>query len=104
MKLDDLINEYTLSKPAIEVVEKEKHELKYFGSLRKVPGHRLFSFNRKTFEIKEVKFEKQFQWENGKFVEVSKVTIEPNCFYEQALNKKNFVKRLIRRGIIIKKV
>ena len=26
--------------------------------------------------------------------------IDPNCFYEQALNKKNFIKRLKRLGLI----
>lgn len=105
MKLDNLIEEYTLNKPAIEVVEKEKQEYRYLGSLRRIPGHRLFSFNRRTFEIKEIKPEVIFTYNSGKgrTLPTSKVNVEPGCYYDQALNKKNFIKRLIRNGIIIRK-
>ena len=33
-------------------------------------------------------------------VKKSDVVVEKDCFYEQALNLKNFIKRLRRRGII----
>lgn len=105
MKLDNLIEEYTLNKPAIEVVEKEKQEYRYLGSLRRVHGHKLFSFNKRTFEIKEIEPEVIFTYNSGKgkTLPTSKVKVEPGCYYDQALNKKNFIKRLIRNGIIIRK-
>lgn len=30
----------------------------------------------------------------------SRVKVEKDCYYEQALNMKNFIKRLRRRGIV----
>ena len=33
-------------------------------------------------------------------VTTSKTVIEPDCYYEQALNEKNFRKRLKRIGLI----
>lgn len=37
---------------------------------------------------------------NGKPIMKNKVVIEPDCYYEQALNEKNFRKRLKRIGLI----
>lgn len=31
------------------------------------------------------------------------IIIEPDCIYRQALNKKNFIKRLVREGILVVK-
>ena len=33
-------------------------------------------------------------------VEKAKVVVEKNCIYGQALNKKNFIRHLVRRGTI----
>ena len=35
---------------------------------------------------------------------VKKVDVKQGCFYRQALNEKNFIKKLIREGILKQKV
>lgn len=83
------------------VVEAEKH-LKLLGSMRRVPGHTVFSFNSQTFEIKPAPVVKEAGLGlDGKPIFKTKITIEANCIYDQALNKKNFLKRLIRKGILV---
>lgn len=37
---------------------------------------------------------------NGKPITKTKTVIEPDCYYEQALNEKNFRKRLKRIGLL----
>ena len=32
--------------------------------------------------------------------DVKRIDVKPGCFYRQALNKKNFVRKLIKEGII----
>lgn len=62
--------------------------LKHVGRQKKVPGHTLFAYNRVTgtcFPAPVV---------NGG------VLMEQDCIYRQALNMKNFKKRLRREGII----
>jgi hypothetical protein len=61
----------------------------------------LFSFNVKTGEIKPVKLVREASIGlDGKPVFKEKITVEKDCYYEQALNLKNFIKRLKRRGLI----
>lgn len=68
---------------------------------RRVPGHILFSFNLKTKEIKRASITKEVSIGlNGKPIMKTKIAIEPDCYYEQALNEKNFRKRLKRIGLI----
>ena len=62
--------------------------LKHVGQQTKRPGHTLFKYNKETGEIRQAPVL------NGA------VITEPNCIYRQALNKKNFVKRLRREGVI----
>ena len=68
----------------------------------KVDGHILFSYNTVTGEIKQadVVYCKDISFVTLKPLHSPKITMEPNCVYRQALNKKNFVKRLKREGII----
>lgn len=66
-----------------------------------MPGHTLFSFNVKTGEIKPVKLVREASIGlDGNPVFKEKITVEKDCYYEQALNLKNFIKRLKRRGLI----
>lgn len=62
--------------------------LKHVGRQNKKPGLTLFLYNKETGEIRKAPVI------NGA------VITEPNCIYRQALNKKNFEKRLKREGII----
>ena len=72
----------------IEAQIKKQQELKLIGSMKKVPGHTLFSFNYKTGEIKPADVIR----------ECARIVVEKDCYYEQALNVKNFVKRLKRKS------
>ena len=90
----------------IEMLERKQNEYKLIGQITAVTGHTLFKFNTETQVASEAKMETEFHTEfNPKIgsLDVSKksdVIVEKNCYYEQALNMKNFIKRLRRRGII----
>lgn len=99
MKLDQIINKDDLQSTQIEHLKQQKKEYKHIGALRKVAGHTLFSFNCETKEIKPATFTKKASIGfDGTPKYEERVDIEPNCYYEQALNKKNFIKRLKRSG------
>lgn len=89
----------------MEILSKKQHEFKLIGRERKVPGHRMFSLNIKTGEVKEapVTLCKDVDFTTREPIRNSRLVLEPNCIYRQALNKKNFIKRLIREGIIIRR-
>ena len=85
----------------VELLEQQRQEYKLIGSMRKVPGHTLFSFNVKTGEIKPVKLVREASIGlDGKPVFKEKISVEKDCYYEQALDLKNFIRRLKRRGLI----
>lgn len=101
MNIDELPVKDNLSGEQIEYLAKKQHEYKHVGKMRKVQGHILFSFNRQTNEIKPAKFEREVSiGMDGQPIYKTRCVIEPNCFYEQALNVKNFIKRLKRLGMI----
>lgn len=96
----DLIKS-NLSKNQVEYIQKKQHEYKLTNKKRRVPGHILFSFNLKTKEIKRASITKEVSIGlNGKPIMKTKIAIEPDCYYEQVLNEKNFRKRLKRIGLI----
>ena len=70
------------------VPKKMPMNIKHVGRQKKRPGHTLYLYNKVTGEIRQAPVL------NGN------VLIEQDCVYRQALNKKNFVKRLRREGII----
>ena len=92
--------EQGLTKNRIEPVEKTKNEIKYIGSTRLIKGHTLFSFNRETGEIKKVSIKCVTIVTEIGVITKSEVVTEKHCFYDQALNKKNFIKRLKRYGLL----
>lgn len=101
MNIDELTVKDNLSGEQIEYLSKKQHEYKHVGKLRKVPGHTLFSFNCQTKEIKPAKFEREVSIGiDRQPIYKTRCVIEPNCFYEQALDEKNFIKRLKRLGMI----
>ena len=95
-----------IRKSEIEIVDRKQHEFKLIGKARKVPGHTLFSFNIKTGEIKPAPMEHSnaIDFKTHAPVYKDRIVIEPDCLYRQALNKKNFIKRLVREGIIVKRL
>lgn len=83
----------------IEAQIKKQQELKLIGSMKKVPGHTLFSFNYKTGEIKPADVIRECAMGfDGLPVYKERIVVEKDCYYEQALNVKNFVKRLKRKS------
>ena len=101
MNIDELPVKDELSGIQIEYLAKKQHEYKHVGNVKKVPGHTLFSFNILTKEIKPAKFENEVSIGLNRIpVFKTKCVIEPDCFYEQALNEKNFIKRLKRYGLL----
>lgn len=63
-------------------------EPKLVAKKRRVPGLRLFKLDTKTGMVTDLGLDRCL------------VDIEPGCVYRQALNRKNFVKILLREGII----
>lgn len=92
----------TNQKPEELIFEETVNQQKEFTLLnqeRKQKGHTLFEYNKVTGEIKKAEFfdSETFDMYQGN---VSNVVTNPNCFYRQALNKKNLIKRLKREGIM----
>ena len=105
MEIFDTPQKDQMSKEQIEVLDKQKHEFKLIGRQRKVPGHTMFSLNIKTGEIKAAPVERSVvcYFSTREPIYKERIVIEPDCLYRQALNRKNFIKRLVREGILAKK-
>lgn len=106
MEIFDLPSqEKHLHKDEVEIIDKQKHEFKFVGRYRKIPGHTIFSLNTKTGEIKvaPISHSKDIDFKTRQPVTKDRIVIEPDCIYRQALNKKNFIKRLVREGILVKR-
>ena len=103
----DITRQDQMQNGEIEILDKQKqkHEFKLIGRERKVPGHTMFCINLKTGEIKKAPIDhsKDIDFTTREPVYRDRIVVEPDCLYRQALNKKNFIKRLIREGIIVKK-
>ena len=92
-------------KAQTEQVQEQRKEYKFIGSQKRQKGHILFSINSKTMEIKEaVIVEKSsFNALSKQMEKKREVKIEPDCYYGQALNKKNFIRKLIKKGLLIER-
>ena len=90
----------------IEMLDRKQNEFKLIGQIVEVAGHTLFKFNTETRVAAKATmktgYQTQYNPKTGMLeaVKKSKVVVEKNCYYEQALNMKNFIKRLRRRWII----
>jgi len=104
MEIFDLTPQAIAIANNLEITQKEKkqHEFKLVARQRKVPGHTLFCFNLRTGEIKVAPVEKSkvVDFRTREPIYKDRIVIEPLCIYRQALNKKNFIKRLVREGIL----
>lgn len=95
-----------IAKAQIEAVERKQNEYKLIGQMVRVPGHTLYKFNTVTRTASRAEVEVSADsWLNPENMKVesdrkSRVKVEKDCYYEQALNMKNFIKRLRRRGIV----
>lgn len=101
MNIIPITTKDNLSKEQVEYLQKQQTEYKLINRIKKNPGHTLFSFNRKTGEIKKAFIVYKVSLGlNGNPITKSETVIEPDCYYEQALNEKNFRKRLKRIGLL----
>lgn len=86
-----------------EIVAEQKKEIKLLGSQRKVAGHTMFEYNLLTKEIKPALYDEVKIQVNGSQAHQNttryKLVINEQCFYVQALNQKNALKKLIKAGI-----
>lgn len=95
------IKKDNLSKQQIEVLAEQEKHYKKIGSMKVVPGHIMFCYNTVTNQISRAKYMTECSMDfRGNPVYKKKLVVDPNCFYEQALNKKNFIKRLKRYGYV----
>lgn len=70
-------------------------EYHFVGSEKKVRGHIVFSFNKKTGEWKQAQVRREVAVDiDGNPVFKTIVTKEPDCIYVQALNLANAKKKL----------
>lgn len=82
--------------------QEKKHQQEFVGSLKPYKGHTLFKVNKKTGEITEAEFEKldlQINSLDQDHLNTArrKVIIEPGFYYVPALNKKNVLKKIIKK-------
>ena len=86
----------------VEQVAKKQKEYKLIGKQRKVAGHTLFEFNRKTKEIKPADIHREcvFDAATGNPIYKTKTDVHDGCFYIQALNIKNAEKKLRKLGML----
>lgn len=95
-----------IAKAQIEAVEQKQNEYKLIGQVVKVSGHTLFKFNTTTRTAGKATTEERSSLEvNPRIGKLEtrttySVNVEKDCYYEQALNMANFIKRLRRRGVI----
>ena len=99
---DDLIKKGLDEKAKTEFCQQEKREIKFLGHMRRNTSHTLFSYNLVTKEIKVAELEKPdtINFKDLEKIGNTRIIIEKDCVYRQALNKKNFIKILKREGII----
>ena len=102
---DGITNE-KIAKAQIEAVQQKQNEYKLIGQMIKVSGHTLFKFNTTVRTAGKAAFEEKIIAEvNPRTGQLETrtmyfVNVEKDCYYEQALNMANFIKRLRRRSII----
>ena len=95
MEIFDLPENLSKDDVRIEQSIKQQQEYKLIGKARRKPGMTLFSYNTQTGEMKPAEIEKECAMTfDGKVSYKSKVKIEPHCIYGQALNLKNWEKKI----------
>lgn len=96
----DRLNAMLDDKPKVEASQKQQKEFKKIGSQPKVAGHILYSYNTYTGEIKAAEFQvcDSIDFWTLKPIDPTRVIVEKDCIYRQALNKKNVIKHLKREG------
>jgi len=85
----------------MEQLQKQNKEYHLVGKQRKVAGHTLFEFDRKTKEIRFADISRQAAvGMDGSVKYQTRTDIHSGCYYIQALNKKNAEKKLRKIGLL----
>lgn len=101
--LDITLKSDNLNQDKIEIQKQVKQEYKLIDSCMYFKGHILFEFNKETKEIKPAKFKcisDTIEF-NHNPLKKREVFINQNCFYIQALNRENAIKKLRKIGFNI---
>lgn len=87
-------------KPEIGIVQKTRTEYKYVGTIRRKRGQTLFSFDPETKKIESVELQRNVAVGiDGKPLVSNKVTtFNPKLIYFFALNMRNAIRKLQKRG------
>lgn len=97
MEIYDLPQHLTQNDVRVEQTIKQQKEYKLLGKVLRKPGLTLFSYNTQTGEMKPAEMERTCAITFGGDVAYStKVKVEQHCIYGQALNMKNWQKRVAR--------
>ena len=87
-----------------ERLERQKQEQRYWGSTNLLPGMRLFEFNYKTGECREIDTTTTLELDvaTGKPTarRAVKVQYNPDCVYLQAINNRNAIRKLVKAGYV----
>ncbi|MBO5933039.1 MAG: hypothetical protein J6Q19_04865 [Bacteroidaceae bacterium] len=84
-----------------EVKQKKQSEFHLIGNQNKTPGHKLFEFNKTTKMIREADIKADAILDcYGTIHKETKVFVKQDCFYIQALNRKNAEKKLKKIGML----
>lgn len=84
-------------KPEIQAETPWKQEYKFIGSIKMIPGLKLWSFNAEIHEIKEVVLKKNKMVDfKGNKIQNDQAMYDPKLTYFQALNYKNAEKKAIK--------
>lgn len=88
-------------KETIEIVDQKqvKKEIKLIGSQRRIPGLTLWQYNENSKELTKAEYKKvdhKLNFDNTALEKRYAVSIQENCIYFQALNRKNAIKVLKR--------
>ena len=87
-----------------EQLERQKQEQRYLGSTILRPGMRLYQFNYKTGECREIGTETTLEIDvtTGKPVtrRSAKVQWNPDCVYFTGLNHRNAIRKLVKAGYV----
>lgn len=104
MSMNNILPKLTVqncSREAQEQVDKHQKEYHLIGRQRKVSGHTLFEFNRKTKEIRPADISRTvIVGMDGNPIYKTKTDVHKDCFYIQALNVKNAKKKLVKLGLL----
>lgn len=72
----------------------QKKTKKHIGVLLPGDGHKVYEFNKLTFELRVAEYEKQNVEYSSKKKQNRTVKVKENCVYLTALNEKNAVKKV----------